>query len=358
MIATTPALLIQPDGEVEEIILDSHRSDQLRCIAFHVDGARAHRLGRQAVVHVGQKGETVNNVARQAWMSVTSGSRPPVLRGPVVVTGPADRAGDFAPLPALSAEAVHRASRLLSDTFAVRPSVSGAQRPGKRDQQCDAYAVKRGKGSGRWGFAVLDGFGGTPEARRFARRFAPIVARAAALHGDPARALTAARIQARNENGWDFDPLSDPSAAAVVAVTDQWSPLIRFAWCGNARAYRLTPTGRAVPLTRDHTHAEEWRARGRTPGPKARNVLASCLMRGAIEAGAVERKYTRRLLLCTQGVHAPLEERAHGIGDILDLAADAKEAAATCVANALEVAGLDGLAHDNATALVVDFTQI
>ncbi|MDF9813054.1 protein phosphatase 2C domain-containing protein [Streptomyces sp. SPB162] len=356
MIATTPALLVQPDGQVDEIMLDSHRPDQLRCIRFYVHGARAYPLGRRAVVHVGQNRETVNNVAGQAWMSVTSGSRPPVLRGPVVITGPADRTGDFTPLPALSADAVRRAAGLLSGTFAVAPDVSVAQHRGGRAHQCDAYAVKRDKGSGRWAFAVLDGVGDTPEARRFAQKFAPRVARAAALYCDPARALAAARIEARNESRWGFDPATDPSAVAVVAVADHRSPLIRFAWCGDARAYRLTPIGTAVPLTRDHNFAEEQRSRGRTPGPYDRDFITSCLMRGSITAGVVERKYARRLLLCTDGVHAPLERRGREVGGILDLATDAKDAATMCVADALKAAGPEDV-PDNATALVVDFSR-
>ncbi|WP_327297805.1 MULTISPECIES: protein phosphatase 2C domain-containing protein [unclassified Streptomyces] len=355
MIATTPALLVHPDGRVDEIILNSRRPDQLSCISFHVDQARTYPLGRRAVVHAGRNRETVNSAAQQAWMSITDGSRPPILRGPVMITGPADRGGDFAPLPAPSAEAVLRTSRLLLDTFAAAPGVSAAQHQGGRAHQCDAYAIKRDKASGRWAFAVLDGVGDTDDARRFARRFAPYVARAAALYCDPARALAAARIQARDENRWDFDPATDPSAVAVVAVADQRSPLIRFAWCGDTRAYRLAPTGMAVPLTRDHNYAEELRARGRTPGPYDRNFITSCLMRGPIASGAVKRKYARRLLLCTDGVHVPLEERARGVEDILDFATDAKDAATMCVGDAMKAVGSD--VPDNATALVVDFPQ-
>jgi hypothetical protein len=39
VIATTPALLVQPDGQVDEIVLDSHRLDQLRCIGFCIADA-------------------------------------------------------------------------------------------------------------------------------------------------------------------------------------------------------------------------------------------------------------------------------------------------------------------------------
>ncbi|MEU9238556.1 hypothetical protein [Streptomyces sp. NPDC048385] len=352
MIATTPALLVQPDGQVDEIILDSRRPDQLRCIGFHVDGAAAHPLGRQAVIHVGENKGTVNNVARHAWMSITAGSLPPVLRGPVVVTGPADRAGDYTPLPELSAEAVLRASGLLADTFAVKPGVSAAQHRGGRTHQSDAYAVKRHQGSGRWAFAVLDGIGDTPEARRFARTFAPRIARAAAMYRNPGRALVAAR-RAANERYWDFDPSTDPNAVAVVAVVDTKSPLIRFAWCGTARAYRLSPTGRAVPLTRDHVRAGSGEAHGRALAAQDQSAATSSLMRGHIAMGAVERHYSRRLLLCTDGVHIPLERQMRGVGHVLDLAADAKDAATTLVADALAAAGPNELA-DNATALVVD----
>ncbi|MGW6241262.1 hypothetical protein [Streptomyces sp. NPDC055094] len=354
MIATTPALLVQPDGQVDEIILDSRRPDQLRCIGFHVNGAQAHPLGRQAVIHVGENKETVNNVARQAWMSITAGSLPPVLRGPVVVTGPADRAGDYTPLPELTAEAVLRASGLLASAFVVKPGVSAAQHRGGQAHQCDAYAVKRHQGSGRWAFAVLDGIGDTPEARRFARTFAPRIARAAATYRDPGRAIWNAR-RAANERYRGLDPSAAPDARAVVAVVDLKSPLIRFAWCGAARAYRLSPTGRAVPLTRDHVRAGTGGALDRALLGCYGNAATSSLMRGYIATGTTERHSSRRLLLCTSGVHNPLGQQMGGVGDILDLAADAKDAATTLVADALTAAGAYELA-DNTTALVVDLS--
>ncbi|TQK44380.1 hypothetical protein FBY35_5884 [Streptomyces sp. SLBN-118] len=52
----------------------------------------------------------------------------------------------------------------------------------------------------------------------------------------------------------------------------------------------------------------------------------------------------------------PLGERGRGVGDILDLATDAKDAATTCVADALTVAVPDDVS-DDATAPVVDFPQ-
>ncbi|MGW0764506.1 hypothetical protein [Streptomyces sp. NPDC002676] len=69
--------------------------------------------------------------------------------------------------------------------------------------------------------------------------------------------------------------------------------------------------------------------------------------------GAVERHYSRRLLLCTNGVYTPLGRQMGGVGGVLDLAADAKDAGTTLVADALAAAGPNELA-DNATALVVD----
>ncbi|MFB7742463.1 hypothetical protein [Streptomyces sp. NPDC056132] len=354
MIATTPALLVQPDGRVDEIILDARRPDQLRCIGFHVNDAQAHPLGRQAVIHVGESKGTVNNVARHAWMSITAGSLPPVLRGPVLVTGPADRAGDYTPLPELTAEAVLRASGLLASAFVVKPGVSAAQHRGGQVHQCDAYAVKRHQGSGRWAFAVLDGIGDTPEARRFARAFAPRIARAAATYRNPGRAIWNAR-RAANKRYRGVDPSAAPDAVAVVAVVDLKSPLIRFAWCGSVRAYRLSPTGRAVPLTREHVRAGTGVTYGQALLARDQNAATASLMHGHIAMGATERYSSRRLLLCTNGVHTPLGRQMGGVGDILALATDAKDAASTLVADALAAARANELA-DNATALVVDLS--
>ncbi|WP_105968378.1 PP2C family protein-serine/threonine phosphatase [Streptomyces geranii] len=356
MIATTPALLVSSNGEVEELLLDSRRADQLHGIGFYIQAPHAHRLGRRAVVHAGHGTESVNDVARQAWMSITGGSRPPLLRGPVVITGATNRAGDLTPLPELSAEAIQRAAGLLSGaTTTIGFKVSAVQHCGGRSYQCDAYAIKRNRNTGRWAFAVLDGIGDRPQVRRFAQRFAHVIAREAARHGSPARALAAARVQARNELRWDFDPRTDPSAVAVVAVADHRSPLIRVAWCGDARAYRLAPIGISQPLTHDHNYAQDLRSRGRTAGPYDRNFVTSCLMNGDIGTATTERGHTRRLLLCTDGAYAPLEARGQDVGGILDLADDAKDAAALVVEDAM-AAGADEFA-DNATALVVDIVQ-
>ncbi|MCX4761877.1 protein phosphatase 2C domain-containing protein [Streptomyces sp. NBC_01275] len=355
MIATTPALLVSPNGEVEELLLDSRHADQLRCIGFYVEDPRAHQLGRRAVVHAGHGTESVNDVARQAWMSITGGSRPPLLRGPVVITGATNHAGDLTPLPELSAEAIQRAAGLLSGATTIGFKVSAVQHCGGRNYQCDSYAINRNKNTGRWAFAVLDGIGDRLEVHHFAQRFAPLIAREAARHGSPARALAAARVQARNELRWDFDPRTDPSAVAVVAVADHRSPLIHVAWCGDARAYRLAPIGISQPVTHDHNYAQDLRSRGRTPGPYDRNFITSCVMNGDIGAATIERGHTRRLLLCTDGAYAPLEERGQDVGGILDLADDAKGAAALVVDDAI-AASADEF-PDNATALVVDIVQ-
>ncbi|MFJ4939041.1 hypothetical protein ACIP8U_34965 [Streptomyces pseudovenezuelae] len=297
----------------------------------------------------------MNNVARQAWMSITGGSRPPLLRGPVVFTGATNQAGDLTPLPELSAEAIQRAAGLLSGTVTIGFTVSAVQQRGGRNYQCDAYAIKRNKNTGRWAFAVLDGIGDAPQVRHFARRFASLIARQAAHHGSPVRALAAARVQARNELRWDFDPRTDASAVAVVAVADHRSPLIHVAWCGDARAYRLAPIGISQLLTDDHNYAQGLRGRGHTPGPYDRNSITSCLMHGDIGTVTTERAHTRRLLLCTNGAYAPLEERGQDVGGMLDLADDAKDAAVLVVGGA--IAASEDESADNATALVVDIVQ-
>ncbi|MFM9562594.1 PP2C family protein-serine/threonine phosphatase [Streptomyces turgidiscabies] len=355
MIATTPALLVSPNGEVEELLLDSRHADQLHGIGFYVQAPHAHRLGRRAVIHAGRGVESVNDVAQQAWMSITGGSRPPLLRGPVVITGATNHAGDLTPLPELSAEAIWRAAGLLSGATTIDFKVSAVQHRGGRNYQCDAYAIERNKNTGRWAFAVLDGIGDRPQVHRFARRFASLIAREAARHGSPARALAAARVQARNELRWDFDLRTDPSAVAVIAVADHWSPVIHVAWCGDARAYRLAPIGISQLVTHDHNYAQALRSQGRTPGPYDRNFVTSCLMNGGIGTATIERDHTRRLLLCTDGAYAPLEERGQDVGGILDLADDAKDAAALVVDDA--IAACADEYPDNATALVVDIAQ-
>ncbi|WP_344406674.1 hypothetical protein [Streptomyces longisporus] len=59
--------------------------------------------------------------------------------------------------------------------------------------------------------------------------------------------------------------------------------------------------------------------------------------------------------MCTDGAYAPLEERGQGVGGILDLVDDAKDAAALVVDDAI-TASVDESA-DNATALVVDIAE-
>lgn len=260
------------------------------------------------------------------------------------------------PLPEFSAQAVRRAANLLGGAIGLPFSVSAVQRHGGRRYQCDAYAIKRDKTSGRWAFVVLDGVGDRPAVQRFAQKFAPRIARAAAGHGDPARALAAVRVQARDELHWDFDPRTDPSAVAVVATVDHRSPLIRLAWTGDARAYRGTLIGTAEPATQDHNYAQKLRSRGRVPGRYDRNFITSCLMTGSIGTAVIEKKHTRRLLLCSDGVYAPLAEEGPDIGGILDFADDAKDAATMLVDDAIAASKDDY--PDNATALVVDITPV
>ncbi|MFH9227638.1 hypothetical protein [Streptomyces lydicus] len=55
-------------------------------------------------------------------------------------------------------------------------------------------------------------------------------------------------------------------------------------------------------------------------------------------------------------LRCPVEQRGRGVGDILGLATDTKDAATTCTADALEAAGPDSV-PDDVTSLVVDFPE-
>ncbi|MGW6393284.1 hypothetical protein ACWFR1_22885 [Streptomyces sp. NPDC055103] len=350
---TAPALLLWPDGRIMPIHFNPHRGVLQRDIDLYVEGARPHPLGRNVVMHAAAGQGTLNEAARGAWVSIAGGSRAPVLRGPVVLTGPASRSGDFTPLPTSSVEAVRWISGMLEGTsFKVPFEASAAQSHGDQTYQCDAYAVRRNRRTGRSAFVVLGGVGDTPDVQRFTQRFAPRIAHDATLHGDPVRALRSARAAAKIAYRAAAHPEepSGPTATAVVAVLDSRYPLVRIAWCGDARAYRLGSIGTAVKLTEDHTRAEQLHRHGLAVD--RRLALASGVTMGRISQRLVERRHVRRILLASSGAYAPLEKWDR-LSAILSTADRPKEAAAQCVREA-DRGGSGGGASGNATALVLD----
>lgn len=344
---TAPAIVLWPGGRTQPLHAHLRRDSRRWDVDLYVEGSRPYPLGRQATLHAGLAQGSVNNPARQIWMSLTGGSLPPMLRGPVAFTGPADRDGNLTPLPAKSADIVQRVTNLMNGLVYTMPfTASAAQGRGERTYQCDAHAIRHDKGSGRSAFVVLDGIGATSDAHHFVRRYAPRIAQGAAETGNPAQALLAARIAANADR-----QSRGATATAVVAVLDPRHSYVHIAWCGDARAYRVSRFGAAIPLTADHVRAAQLHRHGLAAGGRGlRSCPASSVAAGSIAQRFVERRYVSRLLLCTDGVYAPLERR-HRLGPILDSAEDVKSAAAQCVREAVTAVGGD---PGNGTALVVD----
>ncbi|MFE4305617.1 hypothetical protein [Streptomyces sp. NPDC056891] len=344
---TTSAIVLWPGGRTQPLHTHPRRDSRRWGIDLYVEHARPYPLGRQATAHAGLAAGSVNNPARQIWMSLTGGSLPPVLRGPVAFTGPADRDGNLAPLPAESASVVQRVADLMHGLVYTAPfTASAAQTRGERTYQCDAHAIRHDREAGRSAFVVLDGIGATPDVHHFVWRYAPRIAQGAAETGNPYQALLAARIAA------NADPQTrGATATAVVAVLDPRHSYVHIAWCGDARAYRVSRFGAAIPLTADHVRAVQLHRHGLPVGGRGlRGWPASSIVAGTISQRFLESRRAPRLLLCTDGVYGPLE-RSHRLGPILDSAEGAKGAAAQCVREAVAAAGAD---PGNGTALVVD----
>lgn len=357
----TQALYVQPNGHAEPFYLHDEPKHQQSDIADELDGGpvTAWRLGRHMTAHTSAPGfeRTRNEPARSAWRDL-AGADAPDLRGPVIVTGPESRDGLLQPLPPHAAERIYRWARLLSAaTILRRPQISAVQAVGTRDLQCDTYAVHHDRNTGRWAFVVLDGIGDEDDIKDHVRTWAPALAKAAARSGEPISAISHIRTQILTRLGRRWNHM-DPGAAAVVAVHHPTSPLLRLAWSGDARAYRFSDFGNLMPLTKDHNWAQELRDAGRTPKAWDHNSLMACLEDGDIGYEEVLVEMVAKLVLCSDGVHHPLETYEPGLmEDALLLALDPKEGAGSLVAEALAQGRLHGVSQDNATALVVRFPR-
>ncbi|WP_073947598.1 PP2C family protein-serine/threonine phosphatase [Streptomyces kebangsaanensis] len=359
------AIHVQPNGHIEHFHLADDPQRQQADIAAELDGpVTAWRLGRHLTVHAGVTGyrRSRNGVALSTWQDLAGGPGPD-LRGPVVATGAPSGDGLLQPLPAASAELVEHWARLqrAAAVVASAPEVSAAQATGTRKVQCDAYAVRQDRASGRWAFVVLDGIGDDEEVRAHVGRWAPELAREAALLGDPAEAIIRVRARiidrVRRLRGrrWHY---SDPGAVAVVAVYHPGDPLLHLAWSGDARAYRLSYVAGLDPLTKDHNYAQELLDAGRTPRQWDHNSVTATLEDGVVGVARCDVDICAQLILCSDGVYHPLETHEPGLLEMAaELALDAKDSAATLVAEALAIGRRRKEACDNATALVVRFPR-
>ncbi|MEU2857619.1 hypothetical protein ABZ672_04200 [Streptomyces mirabilis] len=354
----TEALYVEPGGHIEDFPLADDAERQYQAIADELDGpAVARRLGRHLTFHANAFAHQRprNQVALSTWHDLAGGPGPD-LRGPVIATAAPDRDGRLQPLPAASAELIAHWARLQRAASVVdgAPAVSAAQDIGTRDVQCDAYAVRHDRASGRWAYVVLDGIGDEDDVQAHVRRWAPALAREAAISGDPADAI--AQIRARL--GEQHRHYMDPAAVAVVAVYHHGDPMLRLAWSGDARAYRLNHIADLHHLTKDHNYAQELLDTGRTPKKWDHNSVTATLEEGQIGNTQVDVDLIAQLILSSDGVYHPLETHEPGLlEEVAELALDAKDSAASLVSEALAVGRRHDEKRDNATALVVTFPR-
>ncbi|GAA2770552.1 PP2C family protein-serine/threonine phosphatase [Streptomyces showdoensis] len=242
-----------------------------------------------------------------------------------------------------------------------------AQNIGLRSHQCDATAVFTAP-DGTTAYALLDGIGSTPTIRDWTRTAARSLARAAARTGDAEHGLRTEylRYAAEPDRNDPFTRDGMPAAAAVVAVTAPGARL-SLAWCGDSRAYTLTPDGPAIRLTRDHNLRRVWPPQNGHRGGN-RNVITSYLGSTLTEGECTEHfghppieTHTLppgpvRLLLASDGAYEPYEDAEQDLAPLLtgpSLRSLARKFADGAVKTSL-AARPDNPYADNATVLIAD----
>ncbi|MFF0142634.1 PP2C family protein-serine/threonine phosphatase [Streptomyces sp. NPDC005227] len=230
---------------------------------------------------------------------------------------------------------------------------ASAQLIGDRSHQCDATATHTHNGTRA--YVLCDGIGSSGEVQAWTRAAARRIAGAAARSGDAEAGLRAEydRYAAEPERKSPFADL--PNACAAVAVDVPGEPLT-VAWCGDVRAYTLTPDGLQC-LTADHNMRRVF--------SRSRNVVTSYL--GAVESDDERRQQydhaaiesatapadASRLLLASDGAYEPLEDSCRDLTHYLD--GSPRRAADTFVTAAIDHASSHA---DNATVLVADLPAL
>ncbi|MET9735839.1 protein phosphatase 2C domain-containing protein [Streptomyces sp. NPDC006458] len=223
---------------------------------------------------------------------------------------------------------------------------------GDRSHECDATAAYTHNGARA--YALCDGIGSSHAVQAWTRTAARRLARAAAVHADAEAGLRAVyETYATEPQRLDeYARHGLPAACAVVAVAAPGKPLT-VAWCGDTRAYLLTPDGTQHRLTNDHNLRRVFQ--------DSRNRVTSYL--GATQTdeekqaqyghpaieSATRHAATGRLLLASDGTYEPLDDSAHDLADHLTGTPGqaARDITASAIAHAATYA-------DHATALVAD----
>ncbi|MFI9157464.1 PP2C family protein-serine/threonine phosphatase [Kitasatospora aureofaciens] len=354
-IRETFGVYLDVDGDCD--ILDYTGGTEPReIIDFHLGpNHTVHRLGERATFFVSgwSYRQSVNRYAEAVWRHLSGGSRPPQMRGLVIVTGPVRPDGAIHLIEDREQLAVFDAADTVRPAYPGPVEVSAIQLQGTRRQQNDAFAVHHDHKSGVHAWAVLDGIGDDQAVNDAVRDLAPRLARAAAELCDPKAALRLIRAQTLDEYG---HPDWAPGAVAVVATYHPWWGEAEIAWCGDARAYRQGPDGVVTLLTTDHNVAQRRIDAGQMLGERDHNLVLSFIADGPIGRMRTPARSGVRLLLCSDGVYRPLENAGpQGVANRLDLPLNPQEAAGLLVGDAVETADAHGGVVDNATALIVQF---
>ncbi|WP_217236425.1 PP2C family serine/threonine-protein phosphatase [Streptomyces sp. AC555_RSS877] len=158
---------------------------------------------------------------------------------------------------------------------------ASAQLIGDRSHQCDATATYTHAGTRA--YVLCDGIGSSDEVEAWTSAAARRVAQAAARRGDAEAGLRAVYDRYAAEPARS-DPYADlPNACAAVAVAVPGKPLT-VAWCGDVRAYVLTPGRTLQCLTADHNMRRVFNG--------SRNRVTSYL--GAVESDTPQATRTTR----------------------------------------------------------------
>ena len=159
--------------------------------------------------------------------------------------------------------------------------------------------------------------------------------------------ITAVNGQLRDEAQARRVTVMGSTVVVLLACGDELACL----WAGDSRIY-LYRNACLQQLTRDHSQAEQLRARGVAPGLEASAAMANMITRAVgaadtidVDVATLEAVDGDMLLLCSDGLSNPVDE--HAIAQALTLG-DCAQAAQSLVALALANGG-----RDNITVVVV-----
>lgn len=206
-------------------------------------------------------------------------------------------------------------------------------------------------------FLVADGMGGhrlgDVASAIVARRFEELASSAAIDVAAVERCIAQCQSEISDLADDSGAPPGSTLVAAVYVVIDDSSYWL-LANIGDSRAYSLHDH-QLEQISHDHSVVQELIDAGEIEPSSAsthpeRHVVTRAL--GAVEDAAADYSLIpvsggTRILLCSDGISSELDDSA--IGQLLDIAGNAREAAQALVTQAVAAGG-----HDNATAVVIE----